>query len=475
MARGNRANRRHGKDISNDGLRDALSGIGGEKDILSTGMMGFANYVTRNYTMLQRMYRSNIWVKKAVSIPANYAVKGWRKLESKNIEKLEKKIDLKAEVAKALKWGELFGGSMVVFMVDDGQAPIEPINFNKLNEDSFKRLVVVDRWKVSFGEIERNPMADNYREPKYYTINIDGRQINFHPSRCHKIIPNTLPEDEEVNEQYWGVSQIEIIYRQLIADDVFLSSVANMMKKATVDIMGIPNLSNMIKGGQEDIVKSRVRIAQSAMSTLNTWVMDAGYNGQNAETYDKITQTFSGFDGMDEKSQGRLAAAAEIPATIYLGKSPDGMNATGYSDLAIFSDRLSSKRELEVDPLLYKIDKIMAACLNEEAVEYEWINPFPKSEKDEADIRVQNMTVAQNMELMQLPTEIIVQKMADWGIIDSDQVDETIKAMNDMEDFEIEDLEEEPIEETPPDTEEDNKITNDSILKSLKKRLHLDG
>lgn len=439
MSRGLRSNRKHSKGISNDGLRDALSGIGGEKDILTTGMMGFANYVTRNYTMLQRMYRANVWVKKAVSIPANYAVKGWRKVHDEKITKIEKQINLKANVANSLKWGELFGGSMVVFIVDDGLPPDQPINYDKLNPTSFKRLVVVDRWKVSFGEIERNPLSDNYKEPPYYTINIDGRQINFHPSRCHKIVPNTLPEDEEVNEQYWGVSQIEIIYRQLIADDVFLSSVANMMKKATVDIMGIPNLSTMIKNGQEEVVKSRVRIAQSAMSTLNTWVMDAGYNGQNAETYERVTQQFSGFDGMDEKSQGRLAAAAEIPATIFLGKSPDGMNATGYSDLAIFSDRLSSKRELEIDPLLYKIDKIISACLGIESFEYEWINPFPKSEKDEADIRAQNMTVAQNMDLMQLPTKVIVQKMADWGIIDSDQVEETIKAMDDLEDFEIED------------------------------------
>lgn len=443
MSRGKRANRTHSNKSNNDGLRDALSGIGGEKDILATGMMGFANYVTHNYTMLQRMFRSNIWVKKAVAIPANYAVKGWRKLESKKIEQLEKQINLKVEIAKALKWGELFGGSMVVFIVDDGNPPSEPINYNNLKPDSFKRLVVVDRWKVSFGEIERNPLAINYGEPEQYNITIQGRTASYHPSRCHKIIPNPLTVDEEVNEQYWGVSQIEIIYRQLVSDDIFLSSVANMMKKATVDIMGIPNLSNMIKNGQEDHVKERVRIAQSAMSTLNTWVKDAGHNGQNAETYERITQQFSGFDTMDIQSLNRIAAAAEIPATIFLGKSPDGMNATGDSDLSIFADRLTSIREIQIDPLLYKTDRIMAACVNEEIVESEWVNPFPKSEKDEADIRVLNMGVINSMAMLELPSNVIIQKMCDWNIIDSDQVDETIKAMDELEPYDIEDIEDE--------------------------------
>jgi hypothetical protein len=434
-----RNNRTHRKKTQNDGLRDALSGIGGEKDILATGLMGFSNYVTRNYTMLQRMYRSNIWVKKAVSIPANYAVKGWRKLESEKLEKLEKRINLKPQVAEALKWGELFGGAMVVFIVDDGRPPIEPINYNNLKEDSFKRLIIVDRWKVSQGEIERNPLADNYKEPQYYNIDIEGRQIKFHPSRCHKIVPNPLPADEEINEQYWGVSQIEIIYRQLVADDTFLSSVANMMKKATVDIMGIPNLANMIINGKEDLVRERVRIAQSAMSTLNAWVKDAGHNGQNAETYERITQQFSGFDSMDIQSLNRIAAAGEIPATIFLGKSPDGMNSTGNSDLSIFSDRLTSIREIQIDPLLYKIDKILSACINEYNTEYEWINPFPKSEKDEADIRNLNMNVIQGMLGLDLPDSVIVKKMADWDIIDIDQQDEILKAMEDMESFNIED------------------------------------
>ena len=435
MSRGRRSNRTHGRRTQNDGLRDALTGIGGEKDVLATGMMGFANYVTSNYSMLSRMYRSNIWVKKAVSIPAQYAVKGWRKIEDEDFEKLEKKIGLKKQTAEALKWSNLFGGSIAVFIVDDGLSPDKPLNLNNIKD--FKRIIVTDRWKTSFDTVQKDPMADNYGDPDMVRVNINGRTITFHHSRVHRFISDTLPYDEQVREHYWGISKIEIIYRQLIADDVFLSSVANMMKKATVDIVGIPGLSTMVRNGQEDLIKERVRIAMSSMSNLNAWVKDAGQNGQNVETYDRITQQFAGFDSMDEKSMARLAGAAEIPATIFLNKSPDGMNATGVSDLTIFSDSLSVTRELQIDPFLEKADTIMAAVLNKEIAPYTWVNPFPKSEKDEADIRVQNMSVIDKMALLEVPNDIISQRMADWNIIDQDDVDKAKVGMA-IEPFEIE-------------------------------------
>jgi phage-related protein (TIGR01555 family) len=384
------------------------------------------------------MYRGNIWVKKAVSIPASYAVKGWRKIEDEAFMKIERKIKLKTQTSEALKWAALFGGSMAVLIVDDGLSPDQPINYKALKEDSFKRVVIVDRWKVTFTGIEQDPLSDNFMEPESYLVTINGRSARYHPSRCHKFITDTLPWDEMVTEQYWGISQIEIIYRQLIADDVFLSSVANMMKKATVDIMGIPNLSMMIKNGQEEQVKERVRIAQSAMSTLNTWVKDAGANGQNAETYERITQAFAGFDTMDIQSLNRIAAASEIPATIFLGKSPDGMNATGDSDISIFTDRLSTMREITIDPFLEKVDKIISACISIEQPTYDWVNPFPKSEKDEADIRTINMDTILKMSSLEIPDSVLVHRMADWGILEGEDVDDTIKAMEEMEPFEIE-------------------------------------
>ncbi len=422
MGRGTRRNRTHlKKRMSNDGLYDALSNIGGEKDILTTGVMGNTNYITRNQTMLQRMYRSNIWVKKAVAIPANYAVKGWRKISDEKFEAQEQRLRLKTLTSEALTWSFLFGGSMAVFIVDDGLPPSEPLNLNNVKENSFKRIIIVDRWKVTSETIDSDPLSDTFGEPPLYRIQIGDKTANYHPSRCHRFVTNDLPIDEARHEQYWGVSTIEIIYRQLISDDVFLSSVANMMKKATTDIMGIPNLSQMIKNGHEEAVKTRVRLAQSTMSTLNAWVKDNGANGQNAETYDKITQQFSGFDAMDIQSQNRIVAAADIPASIFLGRQESGLSNDGSSSLNVFNDRLSSIREIVIDPFLRKTDMIIAATLKQDTPIYEWENPFPMTRKEEAEIRNINADVITKMQTMQVSDEVIANKLLEFDLIDEDE------------------------------------------------------
>ena len=335
---------------------------------------------------------------------------------------------------------------MAVFIVDDGLAPSEPLNLNNIKPNSFKRIIILDRWKVTSGEVESNPLSDNYLEPTHYRINIGNTTASYHPSRCHRFITNPLPIDEARHEQYWGVSTLEIIYRQLISDDVFLSSISNMMKKATMDIMGIPNLSHMIKSGQEEAVKKRIRLAQSTMSNLNSWVKDAGTNGQNAETYERITQQFSGFDAMDIQSQNRIAAAAEIPATIFLGRSEAGLNADGSGSLNIFNDRLMTIREINIDPFLTKIDTIIAKTLNKKVPTYKWENPFPMTKKEEAEIRNLDADVVVKMQTMQVADGVIANKLFEFGIIDEDEK-KTVEDDFKLEPFDIEDH---------PETNEEN-------------------
>jgi hypothetical protein len=54
-----------------------------------------------------------------------------------------------------------------------------------------------------------------------------------------------------------------------------------------------------------------------------------------------------------------VAGAADIPATILLGKSPDGMNATGDSDFRAYYDSIGSKQDNELRPLIERVDEVL--------------------------------------------------------------------------------------------------------------------
>jgi hypothetical protein len=151
------------------------------------------------------------------------------------------------------------------------------------------------------------------------------------------------------------------------------------------------------------------------------------------------------------------------------------MNATGDSDLSIFTDRLTTIREINIDPFLGKVDRIISACIGIEQPTYEWQNPFPKSELDEATIRGLNMDTIIKMQQMELPDSVLVHRMADWGIIEGDDVDATIKAMEEMEPFDIEGEpeEEEEEEEILPIPKIEEKTNQDGFIDKFSKMLGL--
>ena len=55
-----------------------------------------------------------------------------------------------------------------------------------------------------------------------------------------------------------------------------------------------------------------------------------------------------------------MAGAAEIPATKLFGRSPQGMNATGESDLRNYYDMISSLQERQLRPALERLLPVMA-------------------------------------------------------------------------------------------------------------------
>ena len=50
------------------------------------------------------------------------------------------------------------------------------------------------------------------------------------------------------------------------------------------------------------------------------------------DEFDRVSYNFQGLPDLMDRFAERLAAAADIPATRFMGQAPKGMNATGASD-----------------------------------------------------------------------------------------------------------------------------------------------
>lgn len=58
-----------------------------------------------------------------------------------------------------------------------------------------------------------------------------------------------------------------------------------------------------------------------------------------------------------------MAGAAEMPATKLYGRSPDGMNATGESDMVMYYESIAQKQERMLRPALERLIPIMCISL----------------------------------------------------------------------------------------------------------------
>jgi len=82
-----------------------------------------------------------------------------------------------------------------------------------------------------------------------------------------------------------------------------------------------------------------------------------------------------------------VSASVSIPATRFLSASPEGMNATGESDLINYIELLQGLQKDVFEPRLKVMDSLLSAHygLDIKKFEYEWGCIFPESASQKAE------------------------------------------------------------------------------------------
>ena len=121
--------------------------------------------------------------------------------------------------------------------------------------------------------------------------------------------------------------------------------------------------------GAEDVAKERLQVLSQMKSILNTIAIDG------EDDYVNISKNFASLPQVQMNMYQIVAAAADIPFTRFMGKSADGMNATGEGDLINYYDAI--KGEIQIGQLqeIYSfLDPIIYNHLygSREIIEYEF-------------------------------------------------------------------------------------------------------
>lgn len=325
--------------------------------------------LSQNYQLLTSMYRDNWIVQNIVCTIPDDIIKRWYTVKSAvapeyldKLTRLERKTHLRDKLSDAMYWGRLYGGAAALILLRDQDDMSEPIDLETLMPDSFLGLQVLDRWTGIYpsGELVSDPADPDFGLPAYYTIRTEeqgGIIARVDHSRVLRFIGRELPWLEQVTEVYWGESEIEAVYNEIVKHDNVSGNIASLTFRANVNYMESEGIDQLL-GTSNTEQQRRFWNTLQAMA-----IMESNFGMRVINKGDAIhnTQyTFAGIADVYDRIMMDVAGACRIPVTKLFGRSPAGMNATGESDLQNYYDYVDSVREKGFRTAIEKLLPIMA-------------------------------------------------------------------------------------------------------------------
>ncbi|HAN7681593.1 TPA: DUF2184 domain-containing protein [Escherichia coli] len=171
--------------------------------------------------LVEWSYRSSWIIGEAVdAIPDDMTRKGIRitsEIDAKDRGILESQLDelqIWDALNDVLKWSRLYGGA-VGFIMIEGQAPMTPLRPETTGKGKFKGILPLDRWMIDPVLTRRiKDMGPDLGKPEFYDVVTTATGIpawRIHHSRLIRFDGVTLPFQQKMTENEWGMSVVERI------------------------------------------------------------------------------------------------------------------------------------------------------------------------------------------------------------------------------------------------------------------------
>ena len=302
-------------------------------------------YNPENFTddmELLHLYEGNGLFTKIIDRPSEEAVKHGFDIDfgsddiSEYVEDRLDTLEFEDKFATAEKWARLYGGSIIVMLVDDGRGLEEPLDWN--NVRSIEELRVFERAVVQpdysplyqFHFLDSIGTDRHFGEPEYYQVSSMYGYFTVHRSRCLVFRNGRLPEQSSnAIYRYWGIPEYIKIKRALRECVTSHENGVKLLERCVQAIYKMKNLSNMLstEDGENKMLR-RLQAIDIARNILNSIAIDT-----DGEDYSFESITMTGVKDVLDSTCNMLSAVTNIPQTILFGRSPAGMNSTGENDM----------------------------------------------------------------------------------------------------------------------------------------------
>ena len=321
-----------------------------------------------DYALLNSLYRSNWVVQNVVGIIPDDMLREGFTVSGAVSPKYQQELDrclrqtqLYARINEGMRWGRLYGGAAGLILIRGQEDLSKPLDLETILPGTFAGLYIVDRWSgITPGmELVSDLTDPDFGLPKFYDISMaDGSIIvSVHHSRIIRFLGRELPYLEKMAEMYWGESEVEALYADIVKHDNVAANMAALTFRANVDSMEVENLDQLFSVAPTAIQQRFWNMMQAQNVLKSNFGMQLVNKGDSV----KNTQyTFTGLQEIYDSMCLDLSGASRIPVTKLFGRAPAGLNATGESDLQNYYDYVDTLRESKLRPILEKLMPIIA-------------------------------------------------------------------------------------------------------------------
>lgn len=356
------------KDLTQDGWKNILTGLGDPlRD--KREYTGLALRVL-SFDALALLYRMSDLAARIVDLPAEEMCREGFDVRIEDDEESAELIgaaldDLKAteKVLQVVKYARLFGGGALLLGVNDGVTDLsEPLDEEKVYSLDF--LTVFDSFECQPIDWHANPYAKDFGEPLFYRIqpHHGGAIASLQKVHASRVIALSGPlasrkqarGNSNGSSAGWGDS---VLFKcaELIRDyDSSWAGISHLLADFAQTVYKLKGLAQALMADKDNLVKNRMLTIDMSRSLIKAVLLDA-----DGEDFERKSTAIGGVPEVMDKFATRLAAAANMPATVLFGQSPAGLNATGASDIRFFYDSIRAQQKRDLLPILNRLAKLI--------------------------------------------------------------------------------------------------------------------
>lgn len=398
------------RESRRDGYVNMLNKYGTSQD--NSTAYNYTNDPMTPDLQLTQHYESGGLFAKIIDLPSEEAVKhGFdMNLNSPDIEEyIDDSLDWlewEEKAATAIKWARLFGGSIIVMLVNDGRGIEEPLDWQNIKGIDelrvYERAIVQPDYTSLYSYDPRDPLrktTSRFAMPEFYNVFSMYGTFKVHESRCLVFRNGILPErTTQAYYRYWGMPEYVRIQKELREAITSHSYGVKMLERSVQAIYSMKDLARLLQteDGEEAVLK-RLQVIDMARGILNSIAIDS-----EGEQYDFKNMQLSGVKDVIDTTCNMLSAVTNIPQTLLFGRSPAGENSTGESDLENYYNHVERIQKLMLrGNLKTLLDVIIRAGLangkieEEPAYKLKFVPLWSMSESEQATVEQTKATTAQ--------------------------------------------------------------------------------